>query len=410
MASQIAPTHARCRNCAYLLAAMWQNPRHGSRCLFNVFFSCSPEIPMKIAIDVHSLGTQAGGNETYFRQLLSGLVADSSNHRYILFYTQSAALPAVNGDPRFTFLPIPKNPVQRICISLPRRLKEVKPDIFHCQYIQPPFGKAKTVVSIHDLAYEHFPEFFHPLEAIRLKKLVRWTARRAAHIFTLSEFSAADIADRYDVSRDKITVTHLTAADSFRPREKQYCREHLAQKYGIDFPYILYVGRIQARKNLRRLVEAYASVRKQGVSAKLVLVGKKDWKSEQLLAKIKELGLESAVVFPGFVSFEDLPFFYNAAEVFVFPSFFEGFGLPVVESMASGVPTITSLGSSLEEVAGDGAMLIDPQDTTAIAAAIRQVLGDRELHSQLIARGLRRSAQFKSDSLAQKVLQVYRAV
>jgi len=365
---------------------------------------------MKIAIDVHSLGTQAGGNETYFRQLLSGLVADSSNHRYILFYTQSAALPAVNGDPRFTFLPIPKNPVQRICISLPRRLKEVKPDIFHCQYIQPPFGKAKTVVSIHDLAYEHFPEFFHPLEAIRLKKLVRWTARRAAHIFTLSEFSAADIADRYDVSRDKITVTPLTAADSFRPREKQYCREHLAQKYGIDFPYILYVGRIQARKNLRRLVEAYASVRKQGVSAKLVLVGKKDWKSEQLLAKIKELGLESAVVFPGFVSFEDLPFFYNAAEVFVFPSFFEGFGLPVVESMASGVPTITSLGSSLEEVAGDGAMLIDPQDTTAIAAAIRQVLGDRELHSQLIARGLRRSAQFKSDSLAQKVLQVYRAV
>jgi len=365
---------------------------------------------MKIAIDVHSLGTQAGGNETYFRQLLSGLVADSSNHRYILFYTQSAALPAVNGDPRFTFLPIPKNPVQRICISLPRRLKEVKPDIFHCQYIQPPFGKAKTVVSIHDLAYEHFPEFFHPLEAIRLKKLVRWTARRAAHIFTLSEFSAADIADRYDVSRDKITVTHLTAADSFRPREKQYCREHLAQKYGIDFPYILYVGRIQARKNLRRLVEAYASVRKQGVSAKLVLVGKKDWKSEQLLAKIKELGLESAVVFPGFVSFEDLPFFYNATEVFVFPSFFEGFGLPVVESMASGVPTITSLGSSLEEVAGDGALLIDPHDTGAIAEALGRILSDSELRRQLISRGLQRSAQFKQKDLALQVLNVYQSL
>jgi glycosyltransferase involved in cell wall biosynthesis len=362
---------------------------------------------MKIAIDVHSLGTQAGGNETYFQQLLSGLAADSSDHQYTLFYTHPEAMAAVDGDPRFAFMSIPKNPVRRTCISLPRRLKEVRPDVFHCQYVQPPFGRTKTVVTIHDLAHEHFPEYFHPLEALRLKKLVRWTARRAAHIVTVSEFSAADIARKYDVPRGRITVAYEAASRSFRPREKYSCQEYLSRKYGIGFPFILYVGRIQARKNLRRLVEAYASLRKQGVAAKLVLVGKKDWQCEQLVAKIEELKLQSSVIFPGYVPIEDLPLFYNAAELFVFPSLFEGFGLPVVESMASGVPTITSLGSSLEEVAGDGAMLIDPQDTVSIAAAIGQVLADRELQSQLIARGLRRSAQFRQENLAQRVLQVY---
>jgi glycosyltransferase involved in cell wall biosynthesis len=175
-------------------------------------------------------------------------------------------------------------------------------------------------------------------------------------------------------------------------------------------PFILYVGRIQARKNLPRLVEAYAPLRKQGLDAKLVMVGKKDWQSEQLLEKIKELDLQESVVFPGFVPFDDLPLFYNAAEVFVFPSFFEGFGLPVVESMASGVPTITSFGSSLEEVAGDGAILIDPRDTDSITAALGKVLGDTALQRDLAARGLERSKQFTAGNLAERALAVSRSL
>jgi glycosyltransferase involved in cell wall biosynthesis len=170
------------------------------------------------------------------------------------------------------------------------------------------------------------------------------------------------------------------------------------------------VGRIQARKNLSRLVEAYARLRKQGLDAKLVLVGKKDWQAGQLLEKIKELGLEDCVIFPGFVPFDDLPIFYNAAEVFTFPSFFEGFGLPVVESMASGLPTITSFGSSLEEVAGDGALLIDPRDTGSIADALGKVLGDPRLQRDLIARGLKRSKDFTAGNLAKKALAVYHSL
>jgi glycosyltransferase involved in cell wall biosynthesis len=142
----------------------------------------------------------------------------------------------------------------------------------------------------------------------------------------------------------------------------------------------------------------------------LVVVGKKDWQFEVLLAKIRELGLEANVIFPGFIPFSDLPLFFNAAEIFVFPSFFEGFGLPIMESMASGVPTITSFGSSLEEVAGDGALLIDPNDTGSIAEAMGRLLRDPELRSDLASRGLRRSAVFQSGQLARKTLDVYRSL
>jgi|SRR5579859_1224087 len=361
---------------------------------------------MKIAIDAHSLGTQAGGNETYYRQLIRGLAQDNSQNLYTLFHTHRFDLPEAERDPRFTLREIPRNPILRLTAALPLALRQIRPDIFHCQYIKPLWSSGRTVVTIHDLAHEHHPEFFRPSEVRRMKGLVRWTARKAHHILTVSEFSAADIASRFDVPREKITVAYPAASPEFHLRDKQACQEHLARTYQVRPPFILYVGRIQARKNLPRLVEAYGRLRKQGVAATLVIVGKKDWQSELLLQTIRELGLQSNVLFTGFVPFEDLPIFYNAAEVFVFPSFFEGFGLPVIESMASGVATITSYGSSLEEVAGDGALLIDPCDTNSIVAALEKVLSDRELRERLAAAGIRRASEFSQDDLVKKTLGV----
>ncbi len=365
---------------------------------------------MKIAIDAHSIGSQAGGNETYFRQLLRGLVLDPSDNQYIIFHAHGESLQELAADPRFSLVPIPRNPVVRMGISLPWLLRKTKPDVFHCQYVLPPFVRARSVVTIHDLAHEHFPEFFHPVEGARMRKLVRATARRADHITTVSRFSANDIQQTYGVPPEKISIAYQSPAERFQPRDKQACQEHLARTYGINFPFILYVGRIQERKNLPRLVEAYAWLRKQGTATRLVIVGKRDWQSEKLMAKISELGLDAAVVFPGYVSDQDLPLFYNAAEVFVFPSIFEGFGLPVVESMASGLPTITSYGSSLEEVAGDGALLADPLDVSSIAQAMQRVLEDTTLRSRLIEKGLRRSAELKSEKFCSKLLEVYRSL
>jgi glycosyltransferase involved in cell wall biosynthesis len=370
----------------------------------------NPVFLMKIAIDAHSLGTQAGGNETYYRQLIRGLAQDNSQNRYTLFHTHPFDLPEAERDPRFTLRRIPRSPILRLAAALPLALRQIRPDIFHCQYVKPLWNSGKTVVTIHDLAHEHHPEFFRPSEVRRMVKLVRWTARKAHHILTVSEFSAADIASRFGVPREKITVAYQAASPVFHPRDRQTCQEHLARTYAVRPPFILYVGRIQARKNLPRLVEAYARVRKRGAAATLVIVGKKDWQSERLLEKIRELGLESNVLFTGFVPFEDLPLFYNAAEVFVFPSFFEGFGLPVIESMASGAATITSYGSSLEEVAGNAAVLIDPSDTNSIASALEKVLSDRALRERLAAAGIQRASQFSKDGLVKKTLGVYQSL
>lgn len=365
---------------------------------------------MHIAIDAHSIGTQAGGNETYFRQLLRGLASQKDDNRYTIFSVHQSARETVNSDPRFNFVSIPKNPFLRMGFSLPSKLRAIRPEVFHCQYIMPPFTKSKTVVTIHDLAHEHFPEFAHPLETLRMRKLVRWTARRADHVYTVSRFCAGDISRTYGVPPEKISFAYQAPSEQFRPRDKQAAQEHIARAYNVKGSFILYVGRVQARKNLPRLVEAYAFLRKRITAPKLLVVGKKDWQAEKLLTRITELGLKDCVRFTGYVEHEDLPFFYNAAELFVFPSIFEGFGLPLVESMASGTPTVTSYGSALEEIAADGALLADPLDANSIAEAMRRVLEDNHLRDDLIQRGLRRSQDFKPDELPAHALGIYRSL
>lgn len=362
---------------------------------------------MKVAIDVHSIGAQAGGNETFYRQLLHGLNEDKSANTYTLFYTHAHAPSLVKVDERFKWVRIPQNPVIRITFALPALLRELKPDVFHCQYILPPRVKCKTVVTIHDLAHERYPQFSPRMEGMRMRKLVPGSARRADHIITVSEYSANDLVSLYGVPRSKITVAYQAPSPRFKPGNKLDSQEELKAKYGISSPFLLYVGRLQARKNLIRLVEAFARVRTNHPDLKLVLVGKSDLHHEQLLAKVDELAVREAVLFPGYIASDDLPVFYKAAEIFVFPSVFEGFGLPVMESMASGLPTITSRGSCLEEIAGDGALLVDPLSVESIADAITHLLENPEFRSALVERGLRRSADFSTGAFAAKVLDVY---
>jgi glycosyltransferase involved in cell wall biosynthesis len=364
---------------------------------------------MKVAIDVHSIGAQAGGNETFYRQLLDGLVHDQSSNEYTLFYTRPQAPTLVRLDERFRWVRVPQNPVRRICLSIPAVLKSLRPDVFHCQYILPPRVSSKTVITIHDLAHERHPELSPRLEGIRMRKLVPWSARRADHIITVSEYSASDLVSLYGVPRSKITVAYQAPSPVFKPRASDTAKAQLERTYGIRWPFILYVGRLQARKNLVRLSEAFARVRDQHPELKLVLVGKADLGYDKLRARISELNLGESVIFPGYISSDDLPLFYNAAEMFVFPSIFEGFGLPVMESMASGVPTITSNGSCLAEIAGNGALLVDPLRVDSIAQEMARVLEDAGLRRGLIERGLQRSACFSTAHFAAKILDVYKS-
>jgi glycosyltransferase involved in cell wall biosynthesis len=367
---------------------------------------------MRIGIDAHSIGSAAGGNETYYRFLVEWLPrVASGKDSYIFYLTNGSAVRPTLPNQEFRFKQIrPANPLVRIPVSLPFELWREKVDVFHAQYILPPFCRCKTVVSIFDLAYEHYPELFHPVEAARSKLLVLRAARKADHIVTLSHYSAGDIARTYTVDPGKITVTYLAAGCAFFPRDKEACRDLVAKKYGFSDPFILYVGRLQARKNLPRLLEAYARVRRDGARKKLVLVGKKDWMYEKIVQRVTELRLESDVIFTGYAAKEELPILYNAAEVFVFPSVFEGFGLPIVEAMACGVPVITSFGSSLEEIAGDAALLVDPFSTDSLENAIRKLLGSPDLKQHLAEKGLRRSAQFSCRRAAAQTIEVYEKV
>jgi glycosyltransferase involved in cell wall biosynthesis len=367
--------------------------------------------PLRIGIDVHSIGSHKGGNETYYRELIRELVKVRCDHRFFLYYTNPATREQIAGDDRIVLERLsPAHPALRIPFTIPRRSRLDQLDVFHAQFIVPPFLKCKTVTTIPDIAYEHYPEFFPAHQRALLKILVRESAKRADHIITVSEYSKRDLVQTYGIREEKITVTYEGAGEEFAPLDREKSREVLARKYRIDGDFVLYLGRLQGRKNLMRLVNAYARTRKLGFPHKLVLAGQQDSLFQPVLSRIQELRLENNILLPGYVAAADVPAFYNAAEVFVYPSIYEGFGLPIAEAMACGTPVVTSRGSSLDEVASDAAVLVDPLDELSIAEALNRVLADPELRKRLGHAGLKRSRQFSFENAARQTISVYEQV
>jgi glycosyltransferase involved in cell wall biosynthesis len=367
-------------------------------------------VALRIGIDAHSIGMGAGGNETHYENLVRWIPKLDTQSEYVLYFSHLDAERmqryAVNG--RVTAETLPwKSSYLRVPLALPQAIRRDALDVFHAQYVLPPFTRCKTLLTVCDLAFEHHPETFRAIEAARCKLMIPRSARKADHIVTLSEFSKRDISERYGIPPEKITVTYCGPDENFAPVDRSQAREELARTYNIAGEFLLYVGRIQARKNLVRLVEALAALKKRGATHKLVIVGKQDFQAEQLVAKVAELGLEQDVIFTGYVPTEDLPKFYSAAEAFVFPSIFEGFGLPVIEAMACGAAVVTSLGSSLEEVAGDAALLADPHSTDSITSAIDRVLGDDAWRAELRRRGIQRAKRFSYRDAAAQTIKLY---
>jgi glycosyltransferase involved in cell wall biosynthesis len=367
---------------------------------------------MNVGIDAHTLGSRSAGNESYCLQLLQNLAtADYDSHRYVVYFTRHDGISDIPAVRHFAFKRIrPTSPFVRIPLSFPIEFKRENLDIFHAQYILPPCCNCRSVVSIHDIIFERFPQFFSTFERYRSKLLVPWSARRADHIITLSHFSKSEIVNAYDIDPDKISVIYEAPRAEFYPRDREEAAELLKTKYGIGSPFILYVGRLQARKNILRLVDAFARLANRGVAESLVLVGGKDWLAEKILARVSQLSLAQRVKFTDYIDRADLPLFYSAAELFVFPSLCEGFGIPIVEAMACGVPVVTSSGSSLEEVAGPAAILADPYSMESIASAMERVLGDEALKQALREAGLKRAAMFCGRTKAAQTFAVYKRV
>ena len=367
---------------------------------------------MKVGIDAHALGSKSAGNESYYVQLLRALACHPSNGtRYIIYFTHPGGEKQIPSCEQFRVKRIwPANPYLRIPFSFPVECRKAKLDVFHAQYVLPPLCGSRSVTTIADILFEGYPEFYSPMERLKFGVFFPWPARRSDHIITVSQFSRNDIVNRYHVDPERVTVVYEAPRQEFRRMDVYQCHEMLTREYAVRRPFILYVGRINARKNLERLVEALAILSSKGFPHELVIVGKQDWMAGRVLQKVRDLSLESKVRFVGYVPADHLPAFYNAADLFVYPSICEGFGIPLVEAMACGVPVVTSFGSSLEEVASDAAMLADPYSVSSIANAIARVLSDEMVADGLREKGLRRAREFSEARKAQETINVYHRV
>jgi glycosyltransferase involved in cell wall biosynthesis len=368
---------------------------------------------LRIAIDAHSVGTGLGGNESYATNLIEALAeVDPVNH-YTLYVTKREALERFsNRWPNFSVrATLPHTPLIRIPLTLSAELRRYPVDVLHVQFTAPPFSPCPVVVSIHDLSFEHLPQTFKWRSRKQLRMTVRRSARAAAQVIALSEFTRSDIIASYHVRPENVSVIPLAAPAHFRPVHDKEELQRVRQTYGIEGDYILSVGAIQPRKNLSRLVEAYSRLRRARPEVKLpqlVLVGKCAWLFTETLRTIKELEVSGSVILTGYAPEADLPALYSGALCFVYPSYFEGFGLPPLEAMKCGTPVIVGDKTSLPEVVGDAGVLVDPFDVDSMAAAIQRMISDSNLRAQLRVKGLERANLFDWQETARQTLSVYK--
>lgn len=365
---------------------------------------------MHFGIDSHSAEREGEGNSTYSRSLISALFAAEGGHDFTLFAANPdhtfyhSVRPA--GVSRVVRVPQGKG-LGRLGWALARAASRSRIDGLHVQYAAPLRYRGPLAVTVHDLGFLHVPESFPLALRVALRLVVPRSMTRATRIITDSEFGRRDILARYPIPSDKIAVIPLAADGRFHPRSSDETLSVLA-RYGLQPGFFFSLGRLNRRKNLERLLQAYALLRAGGGSdAPLVIGGNADYGVQEVFHRAKLAGEASGVRFVGLIPDQDLPAFYSAAACFVYPSLFEGFGLPVLEAMASGTPVVASDRAALPELVGDAALSVDPVSVEALARAMTRILTDKDLAADLRQRGLTRSGQFSWRETARRTLQVY---
>ncbi len=372
------------------------------------------DVSMRIGISAFALGSHLGGAETYIRNITRALGTVDPEGDYTLFLSdQSSASPdCIPGTMHMRRVVVPpQDELVRNALTFPLALARWGIDVAHVQMAAPPLCPARVVVNVYDLSYEYHPELFPPSVVTRFRAFVPLTVRRAAAVLTISEFSKRDIVRRYRVPPEKVIVTPLAADPMFHPLCDMGRMAAVRERYGTGDRFVLCVGNLQPRKNLRTLIDAYVRLRRaDAIRHKLVLVGRKAWLYDDIFAVARASGYADDLVFTDYVPDEDLVALYNAAELFVYPSIFEGFGLPPLEAMACGTPVVCSNTSSLPEVVGDAALTVAPLDAEALADAIAIVLRDAALRQHFSERGIARASFFSWEDSARIAADTYRRV
>ena len=373
---------------------------------------------MRIGLEITAAVQQGGGIGRYVREMLSALSDIDQSNQYRLFYASKnkSSHATLNLPDNFRVRHLPVNDIwlariwQRIRLPLPVELITGFLDIYHSPdfTLPPTLSDIPTLLTVHDLSFLRDPESAAPGLRGYLEVAVKRSVQLATHVLADSQSTKNDLIELYATPEDKITVLYAGVSSIFRPITDLDQLMKVRKRYKLgDQPFVLSVGTLQPRKNHATLIKAF-ELTLMDSDYNLVLAGGQGWSYEEVYDLVRSRGLQHRVLFPGFVADEDLSALYSSADVMAFPSLYEGFGLPVLESMACGVPVLASNISCLPEVAGSAALFVDPRDVEAMSAAMLKLVSNVDLRETLRKKGFERVEQFSWQSSAANLLRVYR--
>lgn len=365
---------------------------------------------MRFAVDAHAIGRHLTGNEVYIRSLLGGFAEVDQRSEFIAYLSELGAERWI--PERFKVRHVSANPYTRLGWELASLIRTDVPDLIHVQYTAPLLARIPIVVTVHDVSFLEHPEYFTAARRSQLRLTVGRTVKHAARILTVSEFSRDAILRAYDIAPEKVRAIPNAANPEFRVIGRERAQKTAANLLRFEAPFVLSVGDLQPRKNQIGLIAAFSKLLTECPQLKhhLVLTGKETWFTPKVIEAARSCGFASRIHFTGFVSDEDLLELYNACDCFAFPSFYEGFGLPILEAMACGRAVACSNTSSMPEVADGAGLLFDPHQTGEITRALKDILLDAELRGRMERLGLQRAASFSWKKSARATLDVYKEV
>lgn len=363
---------------------------------------------LRIAIDCRTIGKKRTGDEVYTKNLVLNLArVDSQNQYFLLFDRQ------VNPEELDLLLPsnfkivviTPSHKLLWTMYALPKWLRKNNIDILHVQYITPFWlpKNIKVITTIHDISWKFYPQYIKKSDLFFLNALIPISLKKADKIITVSQTSKNDIVKIFKISPDKIAMIYNGADNTVG--------HAMSDSINLPEKFILYVGTLQPRKNIPALLEAFniLNTKYPILNTKLIIAGGKghnyDQRIDMLVEKYK---LQDKVLFPGFVDEKDLATMYGLADLFVFPSLYEGFGIPAIEAMAMGTPVVVSNKSCLPEVVGQAGLIVDPENSEEFADVIYKILSDKALRNNLIEKGYKRAKEFSWEKTAKETLEVYK--
>jgi len=367
---------------------------------------------MRFSVDAHAIGQHLTGNETYIRNLLNCFEVLDREADFVAYISREEAVADV--PKRFQKRRVSVNPFVRLGYDLPRRVAEDRPSLLHVQYTAPVTCSAPIVVSVHDVSFLEHPEYFTSFRAMQLRLTVRRTVKGASCVLTPSQFSKQRILDAYKLPDDKVVVLPNGVSSVFHPVAREAAQRSMQSAWAPNgpAPFILTVGDLQPRKNYLGLIRAFEDL----ISAHpqlphhLLVVGKDTWHAPTVLAAARKSQVADRIHFTGFVDDEELRRLYGACDLFIYPSFYEGFGLPILEAMACGRAVACSNTSAMPEVADSAALLFDPCSRRDLVFSMRDLLLNPDLRQRMERLGVQRAAMFSWTSSAAKTLDLYYTV